>query len=79
MSPNKVYSYKAILRKTDSLIRSLIRLLMTFCDLIAPWNYAKSLNKNLSLKNSTSKKIKYFLNKLFIEKYILISIFLVIA
>ena len=75
MSPNKVYSYKAILRKTDSLIR----LLITFCDLIAPWNYAKSLNKNLSLKNSTSKKIKYFLNKLFIEKYILISIFLVIA
>ena len=31
--------------------------------------YAKSLNKNLSLKNSTTEKIKYFFTKYYIEKY----------
>ena len=37
---------------------------------IYSWNSMQNLLiKNLSLKNSTSKKIKYFLTKLFIEKY----------
>ena len=40
--------------------------------------YTKFLNKNLSPKNSTSKKIKYFLTKHFTEKY-LIGIYLVTA
>ena len=37
---------------------------------IYSWNYMENLIiKNLSLKNSTSRKIKYFLTKHFIEKY----------
>ena len=37
---------------------------------IYSWNSMQSLLiKNLSLKNSTSKKIKYFLTKHFIERY----------
>ena len=37
---------------------------------IYSWNYIQNLLiKNLSLKKSTSKKIKYFLTKHFIEKY----------
>ena len=37
---------------------------------IYSWNSIQNLLiKNLSLKNSTSKKIKYFLTKPFIEKY----------
>ena len=37
---------------------------------IYSWNSMQNLLiKNLSLKNSTSKKIKYFLTKHFIEKY----------
>ena len=73
--PGDLHRYKSCWSVTDHLNIPTFRSqkygrFSTKASTIDSWNSMQNLLiKNFSLKNSTSNKIKYFLTKLFIEKY----------